>query len=1319
MKALRTLILVAGLAGLLAPGAQAAPAPTPALKVLGITAPTHLPPKQSEVQRLTIEAEGGTFGFESKSEGEGAPIVHEGTVTFTAGGKEATIDSVESGGEFAVGDRLTAPALPFYPEETKVVSCSPDCNTPGSILTLSQEATATEAGSPVEIFTKEITVLAGEFQVGQEITGNYFGTFYEYFPTGTTVTAVGPGTITLSESTTHEYFTYEGAIGLIGTAESGAIPYDAAPEAVQAAVESIGAYGSGSLEVKGGPGGSRENPYFLEFGGTRADENVPQLSVTTGHLTGAHPFAHVLTTVPGGPGAGEIVAFPANIGGLDSDAPTTVTIGPLPEGIVFSGPAEGTGWSCTGGVGSETVSCETGETLKSLHYLSTSAHVPVQVEGSSVGEGAVAPVEISGGGAPRPDIYETPIVVSKEPAGFGLSAEFAGSYEADGSPSLQAGGHPYDSAAYFLVNTVRTATGELTVAGDPKDEVFDLPAGFIGNPLASKRCPQSTLLEPEYGSTLCNQEMTVGNLDPFISSVSESLPFASRLYNDVPPHGFAAEFTTQLAFPLQSVVASVNSEEDFGIRLTAPNNADLFTIYGAFTAFEGVPAEGNGQALLTNPTNCAETAAKPLVVKGKADSYEAPGVYSEAFSLEQPALINCQALEFKGINQQTSEGQVAFSFRPTSTTGSTPVGATAHLHIGQGGLTNPAGLATPELKRSVIKLPEGMSLNPSSANGLEGCSEAQIGYRGKNFEMPNPIRFDEAQPACPDGSKLGTAEIKTPLLENPLVGEVFLANQEENPFGSLLAIYLVVNDPTTGVLIKLPGEVQTDPTTGRLTTVFDDSPQLPFEDLELHFRGGGPRSEFATSEVCGTFPTEGEWTPWSAPESGPPAQTTDSFSVTSNCASSPAARPFSPSFEAGTTGSDAGGYNPLVIKVNRKDGEQELTSLDFTLPKGLIGKLAGIPYCGDAEIQTAEHKSGRQELANPSCPGAAQIGTVDTSAGVGSEPFHVGGKLYLAGPYKGAPLSSVVVTPAVAGPLDLGDVVVRAPLYVNPETAQLTAKSDPIPTILRGIPLKVRSVNINVNRDGFILNPTNCTPTTVSASLGGSSGATATPSSRFQVAGCRNLPFAPNLKLKVLGGTKRNAKPRLKAELTAKPGEANIATAQVNLPHSEFLEQNHIKTVCTRVQFAEGDGNGSACPPGSIYGKATAWSPLLEQPLQGNVYLRSNGGERKLPDLVAALDGQVDIALWGKVDSGPNHGIRNTFEVVPDAPVSRFLLEMAGGKKGLLVNSENLCSKKAKRQAIVRFTGQNGAEHNFKPKVQAQCKKQKKAKKGHKKSGKK
>jgi hypothetical protein len=1307
MRTLGLLAFAVAALGAFAADAQAGALPTPALRSLAVTAPTHLAPRQSEVQRLTVEAEGGSYTLAAGAgEAKIAPKGFFAIVAITEGSPVATVEAVEGeGSEIEIGDRVGSGGIEFG-TEAFVVACSTDCNTPGSTITYSMPAAYSATGEIALIFAKEAKVEEGELPVGAEIH-DVSGTRLAH---GTTVTGVSGTTVSLSKPPTVDYF-FEEEVNVAATESTGPIAYDAAPGTVQGALEAVPTVGAGGVKVTGGPGGDTTHPYFVAFGGSLTNEDVQELGVDESGLVGPHHFVKVFTTVFGGNGTGEIAVLPSNIGALPTDSRIDVKVGPLPAGVVISGKAVGIEWHCAEAIGEALMTCFTNQQVRSMHASPNGISIPVEVQSTAKLE-ATIPVEVSGGGAPRPSVYQLPIVVSKEPASFGIAAAWAGSFEADGTPSTQAGGHPFDSAAFFIVNSIRLGNGAISPAGDSKNVVVDLPPGFVGNPLAGERCPQSLVYPKEVGAPLCNNRQTVGNLDPIISSLSEGLEFSSRLYNDIPPKGVAAEFTTKLLYPFQSVLANVNGEEDFGIRLTAPNNPNYSKLYGAFTAFEGVPAEGNGTALLTNPTNCAESALTPPMVKTTASTYQEPDTFPE-FDIPQPALTGCDRLQFRAFNPSTGEGQVSFSFTPSSdpsapepdlvSTGSTPVGAIAHLHIAQPGLTDPKGLATPEMKRAVIKLPEGMSLNPSSANGLEGCSEAQIGYLGSGFAMPNPMRFKETQPSCPGGSKLGTAEIKTPLLDNPLVGEVFLANQEENPFGSLLAIYLVVNDPLTGVLIKLPGEVQADPKTGRLTTIFDNNPQLPFDDLILRFRGGGPRSEFATSEVCGNFPAEGEWTPWSAPESGPPAQTSASFSVTSNCAGSPAARPFSPSFQAGTTGTKAAGYNPLVIKIDRKDGEQELTSLDFTLPRGLIGKLAGIPYCSDDAIRTAEGKSGKDEQANPSCPAASQVGVVDTSAGVGTDPFHVGGKLYLAGPYKGAPVSSVVVTPALAGPFDLGNVVVRAPLYIDHETAELTAKSDPIPTILRGIPLKVRSVDIDVNRADFILNPTNCKPMTASASLGGGSGATTKPSNRFQAAGCRNLKFAPKLKIQLKGKTKRAGNPALTAILTQPAGQANIGYVSVALPRSEFLEQGHIRTNCTRVQFA-----AEQCPKGSIYGHAEAFTPLLDQPLAGPVYLRSSS--HRLPDLVAVLKGPpsqpIEVDLDGRIDSFKG-GIRTTFETVPDAPVSKFVLRMQGGKKSLLVNSTNIC--KGKHRATVEMTGQNGLGHNFSSLVEPKCGKKKRA----------
>jgi hypothetical protein len=1266
-KAVLTLAVALGGLWIFACCAQAA---SPAWKLLAATGPTNLPPKQSESQRLTIEAEGGTFTLSHiSSEGTGTLSFASGFVETTEGSNQVL--AFPSEGTFEVGQVISGESIVIGTTITGVSG-------PGSeLLELSNNATATGFPEATAVAKKitGVTISLGAFATGDQISG-------ENIASGTTVTGVSGSTLTLSN-----FVTGAGTVALVGRTPTAPLPYNAPSSVIQNALEALPGFGPGSISVSGGPGGDTERPYFVDFGGPLVQQDIDELIGGSGGLVGEHAAIHVFTTVPGGPGTGEISINPANIGGAATSGEYTVTLGSLPTGIVTSGPAVGTGWSCPGGSGESTVTCTSTVSVPRL-FPANDIIVPIEVKPSAYSTSS-ASVTITGGNAGSAS-FEMPIVVSTQQAMPGAQAFWAGAFNKDGKVETQAGGHPYSAQSYFLLNTVRSDSGRIVPAGDPKNVIVDLPPGFGGDPLVTPRCPQSQVaLVGTNGTTfLCNSEMSVGVFQPLLAAFGEaSLELKAPISNDVPPHGYAAEFTTKIATPLQSLLGSVRSSEDFGIRILAPNNPNFEKIFGSFAALEGFPLGSKGKPFMFNPNNCAEEAASPPVVKIKSQTWQKPDIDSITANQVLPPVTGCDQLTFNP----------GFSFQPTTTQGSSGTGATAHLHIPQDGLSDPGKLATPDLKRAVVTLPPGLTLNPSSASGLEGCSEAQIGYMGGYFELPNPMRFDEAAPSCPDGSKLGTVEISTPLLEAPLQGTIYLAAQEENPFGSLIAIYLIIDDARTGVVLKLPGEVRPDPATGRLTATFDYNPQLPFEDMTLNFRGGGPRSELATPEVCGSYATTGSWTPWSAPESGPPAPTSDGFTVSGNCASSPGTRPFAPSFEAGTTGTKAGAYSPLTIKVARKDGEQELTRLDFTLPEGLTGKLAGIAYCSEAAIKAAEGRSGKAEQANSSCPSASRLGSVDTAAGVGSEPFHVGGNVYLAGPYKGAPVSSVVITPAVAGPFDLGNVVVRAPIYVNSETAQLTVKSDPIPTILRGLSLKVRSVAVSIDRSDFIINPTSCEPMSASANIGSSDGAAATPSNRFQIGDCDALKFTPKLRLALKGGTKRNSNPALVATLTQPAGQANIGRVSVALPHSEFLAQSHIRTVCTRVQFA-----ANACPSGAIYGEAEAITPLLDQPLKGPVYLRSSSN--KLPDLVVALRGPesqpIEVDLDGRVDS-VNGGIRNTFDLVPDAPVSKFVLRMQGGKKGLVVNSTNICQ--GSHKATVKMEGQNGRVHNFSSPLKAKC----------------
>lgn len=1281
------LVLALASFGVVTANAQAAT--SPAWKVIAATGPTNLPPVQSEIQRVTVQAEGGTFKLGiGLGEAKLLDKAYFGTLSATEGSPVATIDGVEGeGASFEVGARVVGGGLSFE-GETFVESCSPDCMTPGSTVTFSQPAAETTSGEIAIIYSKEAVVEEGELPVGAEVVGKEPGKFAP----GTTVTSVSGANITLSRPPASEYFLEE-VVPVTGVATTGPIAYNASGAELQAVFDALPAFSGGAISVTGGPGGSASSPYFLAFGGRFANQNVPTIAADESGLVGPQHVVSVFTAVPGGPGTGQITINPANIGGAASSGSATLKVGPLPAGIALSGsPKSGGGgaaWSCTGEAGDSSFECAFAGSVAPLETM-PSVQAPVVV-GPGAASNSSAQVAVSGGGGGNA-VFQMPIVVSMEQAKAGTQAFWAGAFDGEGNKATQAGAHAFSAQTYFILNTVRAGSGELVPAGTSKNVIVDLPPGFIGNPLATKRCPQAQLVPPAQGgySELCSDEQIVGNFAPLIEHFGETSPqFNTPIWNDVPPKGYAAEFTTKIVFPVQSLLASVRSSEDFGVRIEAPNNPNFYKIYGAYAALEGEPQAANGKAFLANPTDCAEEARRAPTTLFKWDTWENAGLFSQPAVEQMPAVTGCDKLEFTP----------SFAFQPSTTQASSGAGATATLKVPQANLLEPAKLAQPPLKKAVVSLPAGLTLNPSSANGLEACSESQIGLVQTDGELPNPIRFNEDAPACPDGSKLGTVQIKTPLLEEEIGGTIYLAEQEKNPFGSLLALYLAIESPRFGLQIKLAGKVDLDPTTGQLTATFDYSPQVPFEELKLNFRGGGPRSELATPEVCGHYVTTGSLEPWSAPESGPPAQIEEGgFDVGSNCAASPDKRPFSPSFEAGTTGTQAGAYSPLVIKVNRSDGEQELKALDFTLPKGLLGKLAGIPYCSDSDISAAEGKSGAAERTSPSCPSASRIGSVDTAAGVGSEPFHVGGNVYLAGPYKGAPLSSVVITPAVAGPFDLGDVVIRAPLYVNPETAEITAKSDPIPTILKGIPLKVRSVAITLDRSNFTLNPTSCAVMAATATIAGSSGATAEPTNRFQVGGCKSLKFKPKLKISLKGSTTHTGHPSLRAVLTypKRGAYANIRRAQVNLPHSVFLDQNNLNKTCTKPVLLEGK-----CTKKSIYGRAKAWTPLLDKPLEGPIYLVGGYGF-KLPALVAELNGQIRVVLKGKVDSGPNGGIRNTFEAVPDAPVSRFELRLKGGKKyGLLVNSENLCKRKQRANAL--FTAQNGLVLHMKPVIARQC----------------
>jgi hypothetical protein len=893
--------------------------------------------------------------------------------------------------------------------------------------------------------------------------------------------------------------------------------------------------------------------------------------------------------------------------------------------------------------------------------------------------------------------------------------------------ATQASSHPFEVVVSFSLNSAEPASaGQVLIDGNLRDTVVDLPPGLIGDLTAVPQCPR---VVAEAGS--CSPATQVGTLTGNFARLTPPNPLdpydparrvTTGLYNVVPRKGDVSDFGFTLTGVTTHIVSRLDASKGYAVRSTSTYISQGFDTVGTTTVrLWGVPADPrhdvhrgsyyfcNGDAvsaLCNNPATAANYGggspagieARPLLTVPSlcsaplksalsVDFWQATGVWSEAQNATHSGMTGCDSLTF----------DPSIAIEPDTARADTPTGIGFDLTVPQVEAT--AGLATPTTRRVSVTFPKGMVVNPSSADGLGSCSEAQIGL-GK--DDPG---------TCPDDSKLGTVEITTPVLDHPLKGSVYLATPRANPFGSLLALYIEVVDPTTGIDIKLPGAIKADPTTGQLTSTFDETPQLPFSNLHLQLKSG-PRAALRTPASCGTYTTVSSLTPWSAPQSGPPATPTSSFTVGqgSNGAGCPSGGlPNDPTLEAGTANPLAGSYSPFVFRLSRPDGSQELSALEATLPKGLLGRLEGTSYCPDSALTRAAGRSGAAEQASPSCPSGSRVGSVSVTAGAGPRPIDVAGAAYLAGPYKGAPLSLAIVTPALAGPFDLGTVVVRNALYIDPVTAQISVKSDPIPTILEGIPLDIRSVEVLIDKSDFTLNPTNCDPKSLTAGVVGTNSLVSL-SNPFQVANCEALAFKPKLALRLYDApTRRGGVPALQATLTTGKGEANIAKTSVVLPGTELLEQAHIRTVCTRVQFA-----ADSCPKGSIYGSARAFTPLLDKPLEGPVYLRSNGGERELPDLVADLKGQIDVQLVGYIDSVKRHGVprvRTRFVNVPDAPVTKFVLNMKGGSRGLLVNNTNLC--KAKPRAEVSLAGQNAKDSTTNPLVQVGgC--GKKAKKGKK-----
>jgi hypothetical protein len=853
-------------------------------------------------------------------------------------------------------------------------------------------------------------------------------------------------------------------------------------------------------------------------------------------------------------------------------------------------------------------------------------------------------------------------------AGFEVEDAGVSLSRLDGNPERTAGSHP---DLNFQVKFSKESA-------EPHDILLELPPGFVGNPNSAGTCKPIEFENPYTSNPVCPVSSQVGIVQVGTGGTPEGLGFIHPVYNlshgpGVPARfGFAHlgvnVFIDAKIRPGDYGVTSGSSGTSQGERV---NEADLHiwgvpqdpahdvwrTRRGGLIITPGEPPVSTDelpQPFLRAPTSCTED---PVAFRSKTDPWDEIGVFDVVPFTED---IDGVPFRFEGCENLPFAPRLTAD--TTSAAADSPTGIAVDIDVPQS--EAPYGQATSDVRKVVTTFPEGMSVSDSSASGLGSCGQGQIG-----------IGSNDA-PTCPDSSKLGTVKIDTPVLDEQLQGNLYLAKQNDNPFNSLLAIYMAVKGP--GFYLKLPGKVDLDPVTGQLTTTFSDTPQLPFEHLRLELRSG-PRAPLTTPRECGTYAVKSEFVPWSGTA---PVLGESKFTVSENCG-----KGFAPKLRAGTASAAGGSSSPFTLQVTRQDGEQNLTALDVTLPEGLLAKLAGVPLCGDAQAATGD------------CPAPSQVGKTTVGAGSGPTPVYVpeAGKaptaVYLAGPYKGAPFSLVVKVPAQAGPFDLGTVAVRSGIYLDPVTARASVKSDSLPQILRGIPIAYRDVRVEIDRPGFIQTPTGCEAMKVESTIYGSGGASASPAANYQASNCDRLSFKPKLALKFTGPTHRSAHPALKATLTMPKKGTNIGKAVVTLPKTEFLENAHIRTICTRVQYV-----ADQCPKDSVYGYAKAWTPLLDKPLQGPVYLRSSN--HTLPDLVASLDGAIHVDLAGRIDS-PGGKIRNTFWAVPDAPVSKFVLTMQGGDKGLLVNNEELC--KAKPRARAEFTGQNGKRSVSNPLVKLGC----------------
>ncbi len=869
-----------------------------------------------------------------------------------------------------------------------------------------------------------------------------------------------------------------------------------------------------------------------------------------------------------------------------------------------------------------------------------------------------------------------------------LASEGIKSFETTMSTNL-AGGHP-DLETSF----------ELESPGAPEaaqNVIFNAPGGVFGNPNGIAQCTSVQFALNECSSDSQAGLVTIyanyeGNTKDLLGTAPihdlEPGPSQTALFAFVVP---------TVDIPIKIPVA-VRTGGDYGLRFTVANITQQIPLAAANLTFWGLPASpehntqrfGKGSPaeppgcpglagtgclsgetlpsvannpLTDNPTTCS---GAPLNSSLEIQSYADPEHPSRATS-SYPAIAECDREVFKPVLYGT----------PTSEATDSPAGLNIVLSDPQfEGLT-----ASPsELKSATVTLPPGLTINPDAADGQSSCSDAEA-----EFNSEGPAN-------CPDNAKIGTFQIGTPALTGPLDGSVYIG--EPKP-GNQYRLFLVASG--FGLNVKLVGSFKPNPETGQLTVEFENLPQAPFSEFALHLFSG-ERALMATPTACTIYTTNAVFHPWDTVLPYQESHQVFGLLTGPHGAECPGQiRPFTPSLEAGTTNPTAGAFSSFTLKLDREDGDQYLGKLNFTMPPGLTANLHGITYCPDASIAAAAAAAGKTEQADPSCPASSQIGTSNVAAGPGSHPFHAEGKLYLAGPFQGAPLSLVAITPALAGPYDYGTVVVRVALHIDPLDAHVIADSETVPSIIGGIPLRLRSIQVNINKPNFMINPTNCSPFSVGSEGIGDQGTAVAFSSYFHAVNCSALEFAPRMSITQLGGrkaTERSKDPSLAIEINTRPGDANVKSLTVTLPKAFEIDQRHLGNICDRSELAS-----DKCAGRQPIGEAITETPLLENPLKGPVYAVSGFGV--LPHLAFILGGQVTLMPEAESSSVQDGRLKTVVPVIPDAPIGHFRFTLFGGSQGYLSNTQSLCSEPTISK--VEFSGQNGKTLTQQVKTKTVC----------------